>query len=132
MASVERSAERELVELERDWCRADIERDAAFFQRVLAEEFTAVGSRGGQDDKASYIEGLRDQGSSLTACEDRDVRVRIYGDVAVVTGLAVVSGVRGGVPYADRQVLFTNTYVLRDGRWQVVASQGTLVAAQQQ
>jgi hypothetical protein len=121
----------ELVQIESDWCRADIEADTAFFRRVLADEYTGVGSRGGKDTKYSYIASLPGSLGSLTACKDDDLQVRVYGDVAVVTGVATVSGVRGGIAYANRRVLFTNVYVRRDGRWQSVASQGTLADDQQ-
>ena len=59
------------------------------------------------------------------------MKVRIYGDAAVVTGIVTRTGAYKGVPFKDRQHLFTDTFVRRDGRWQCVASQGTLAAAQQ-
>jgi hypothetical protein len=110
-AVAQKSAEEELAQIETDWCRADIEADTAFFRRVLAEEFTGVGSRGGKDTKSSYIATLPESLGSLTACKDDNIQVRIHGDVAVVTGLAIVSGVRRRVAYTDRRVLFTNVYV---------------------
>jgi ketosteroid isomerase-like protein len=49
------------------------------------------------------------------------------GNVAIVTG---VNRVRGrdeqGKPF-DRRVRFTDTFIRRDGRWQVWASQGTVI-----
>lgn len=65
-------------------------------------------------------------------CLNTNMKVRVYGDAAVVAGLVRRSGTIKGIAYKDRQVLFTDTYVRRDGRWQCVSSQGTLVAAQQQ
>ncbi|MCI0696842.1 hypothetical protein L0337_33160 [candidate division KSB1 bacterium] len=35
------------------------------------------------------------------------------------------------IQFKDRQVLWTDIFIKKDGRWQCVASQGTLVAAQQ-
>ena len=57
---------------------------------------------------------------------------RIYGDTAVVTGRSTYSGLFEGVKYTNRQVLFTDIWVKKDGRWQEVASHATLIAAQQQ
>jgi len=125
------SAEQELLQLERDWCRAMIQRDVAFLTRILAEDYTGVGSRGGTETKAEALAGLTDRNSSVTDCVDSNVRVRVYGDAAVVTGLATRSGTFQGAPYQNRQILYTDTFVRRDGRWVCVASQGTLVAAQQ-
>ena len=65
----------------------------------------------------------------MESCVDSDVKVRLYGDTAVVTGLGTRSGTRSGVAFKDRKVRWTDTFVKRDGRWQCVASQGTIVAA---
>jgi len=62
---------------------------------------------------------------------DDKIKVRVYGDAAVVTGHGVRAGTYNGVPFKDRQVFWTDTFIKKDGRWQCVASQGTLVAAQQ-
>jgi hypothetical protein len=52
--------------------------------------------------------------------------VRLLGDVAVVTGRSVSAG-----RVADHDVTVTqrymDIYVRRDGRWRVVASQGTQI-----
>jgi ketosteroid isomerase-like protein len=53
----------------------------------------------------------------------------VYGDAAVVTALATRSGTLRGATYKDRQVLYTDTFVRREGRWQCVASQSTVVAS---
>jgi hypothetical protein len=62
---------------------------------------------------------------------DTNMKVRVYGDAAVVTGLGTRSGVNKGAAFKDRQFLWTDTFIRKDGRWQCVATQGTLVAAQQ-
>jgi hypothetical protein len=60
---------------------------------------------------------------------DRNVKARVYGNAAVVTGLATRSGTYKGAPF-DQQHLWTDTFVMKDGRWQCVASQSTLIAVQ--
>ena len=53
-----------------------------------------------------------------------DVKVRLYGDTAIVTGrTTVTSGETGQVV----QLRFTDVCVRRDGRWRIVASQATRV-----
>jgi hypothetical protein len=60
---------------------------------------------------------------------DRNVKARVYGNAAVVTGLATRSGTYKGATF-DQQYLWTDTFVMKDGRWQCAASQSTLIAAQ--
>ena len=125
------SAEQQLMQLERDWCSASVKRDAAVLSRILADDYTGVGSRGTAQTKAEALADLNDKTSVVTSCVDSNVKVRIYGEVAVVTGLGARAGAYKDVPFKDRQFLWTDTFVRMEGRWQCVASQGTVVAAQQ-
>jgi ketosteroid isomerase-like protein len=123
-------AEQELIQIEHDWCAALVKKDAAFLARTLADDYTLIGSRGTPSTKAEELANLKGT-DSMTSCVDSNFKVRIYGDAAVVTGLATRSGTHKGVAFKDRQSLFTDTFIKKDGRWQCVASQGTVVAAQQ-
>ena len=119
------------MQIERDWCAATVKKDAAMLGRILADEYTGVGHRGTTATKAQELAYFKSAESAVASCLDANVKVRIYGDVAVVTGTGNRSGTYKGVPFKDRQILWTDTFVRRDGRWLCVASQGTLVAAQQ-
>ena len=123
--------DQELLQIENDWCTADVKQDAALLGRILASDFTGVDSRGTTDTKESYLASYTDKTSTTTACANSNMKPRVFGDAAVVTGTVTSSGTRKGVAFKGRQVLFTDTFVRRDGRWQCVASQGTLVASQQ-
>ena len=123
--------EQELLQIENDWCTADLKQDAAILGRILASDFTGVGSRGITDTRESTVAAYKDKTSTTTACVNSNMKVRVFGDAAVVTGTVTSNGTNKGAAFKGRQVLFTDTYVRRDGRWQCVASQGTLVASQQ-
>lgn len=123
--------EQDLIQLERDWCTSSVKRDSAILGRILADDYTGVGSRGAKETKAEALASLKDMTSSVDVCVDTDLKVRVYGDAAVVTGLATRSGTNKGVAFKDRQYLWTDTFVRRDGRWQCVASQSTVIAAEQ-
>jgi hypothetical protein len=123
--------EQELLQIENDWCTAEIKRDGTIFGRILADDYSGVTSRGVLETKAGLVASLKDTTTSVVACVNSNMKVRVYGDAAVVTGLVTRSGTNKGAAYKDRQVLFTDTFVRRAGQWQCVASQGTFVAAQQ-
>jgi len=55
------------------------------------------------------------------------VRIRRYGDTAVVTGTSVQAAVSDGQPWEGR-FRFTRVWVLRDGRWQMVTSHSSRLA----
>lgn len=58
-----------------------------------------------------------------------ELAAQVYGDTGIITGRwsgsASVEGRR-----ADISVRFTDTFIKRLGRWQVIASQETQIAAQ--
>ena len=71
------------------------------------------------------VEMFRDGKSPIAAMTIDDVRVRHLGTVAIVTGRTVA---RGTGSETDVVLRFTDVFALRDGRWQIAASQGTLIA----
>src|SRR5215470_3085776 len=74
----------ELVQIERDWCGALVKKDAAALQRILADDFAEVTSRGFPSDKAGDLADVKSTESTLTSCVDDKVNVRVFGDTAVV------------------------------------------------
>lgn len=118
----------ELRYLEYDWNDADIRRDTAWFERHYAGDYSGVSSRNGSlSGKAEDIADIKAGKRKTTWAQLSDLDVRVDGDAAVVTGINHVRGTDDkGQPF-DRRVRFTDTFVKRDGQWQVWASQGTLI-----
>ena len=58
--------------------------------------------------------------------EISDLRVRVYGETAVVTGRSVQKGMENGKDYSG-DYWFTRVYVKQKGRWLTVALQTTLI-----
>lgn len=117
-----------LLYMENDWNEAARKKDAAWFERNLADDATEVASRtAALQTKAEAIASMKTDRSVLESLELSEPSVRVDGNAAVVTG---VNRVRGrdeqGKPF-DRRVRFTDTFIKRDGRWQVWASQGTII-----
>ena len=116
---------RVLLRLEDDWAVALVRRDGAVFRRLLADGFVYT-----EDDRSmSRDEVLHEVvagADTVTAAHNEDMHVRRFGQTAVVTGWLVVAGHGPGGPF-DRRYRFTDTWVRRGGRWQIVAAQDYLV-----
>jgi ketosteroid isomerase-like protein len=113
-ARTSQAAERQIAQLEDAWNRAGTARDAAFFERLLAADFVATGGRTVRT-KADYIAGIRDTTDGpRTRATLSETRVRLYGDVAVVSGLSSYAG----TPPVRRR--YTEVFACRAGRWQAV------------
>lgn len=114
-----------------DWCTAVLKPDKVVFARILSDNYVGVTRQGVTEHKAEVIAALKDPAASLGTWVNSNRRDRVYGDAAVVNGMATRNAPQRGAENKNRQILFTDTFVQRDGRWQCVASQATLVAAQQ-
>src|SRR5262249_37522032 len=115
------TAEREVLQFERDACKAFLDADAAALERVLTPDFTLTLSNGEVSTRANEINDLRRGKVRYDVFENYDMLARLYGDeVAVVLGKTRVKGTADGKPF-DRVVQFTDTLIKRDGRWQLAA-----------
>lgn len=114
------SVERALFRLEDQWTRALVRRDSAGFDRLLAPRFVYT-----ENDqvmtKAQLIDAVVHGSDTVESAGNEDMKAYVYGTTAVVTGWLVVKG-RGKDGAFDRRYRYTDTWVQRSGRWQVVAA----------
>ena len=114
-------AQKEVLQFERDACKAFLDADSAALERVLTPDFTLTLSNGDVSTRADEINDLRTGKVHYDVFENYDMIARLYGnDVAVVLGKTRVSGRTEGKPF-DRVVQFTDMLIKRDGRWQLAA-----------
>jgi ketosteroid isomerase-like protein len=121
------TAEQELITVENAWKQAVVNRDAASLQRLYADEYLSMDQEGMVWDKAQDIAIDTTGGSRLASYNLEDLKVRLYGNVAVVTGSNTSEGTFHGSA-AEGQSRFTDVFVKRDGRWQCVTTQVTPMA----
>ena len=109
--------EAELVRIERDWCVATIDRDATKLDRILADDLSWIEDTGYRN-KAQVMRRFM-TGSHEHAVELKDVRIRMFGNVAVVSSHAhVKKTVTGTLAESDHATL--DVFEKRAGRWQLV------------
>ena len=114
-------AQQEVLQFERDACKAFLEADVAGLERVLTPDFTLTLSNGDVETRADEINELRSGKVHYDVFENYDMLARLYGnDSAVVLGKTRVKGTADGKPF-DRIVQFTDTLIKRDGGWQLAA-----------
>jgi hypothetical protein len=130
-------AEREVRELESQLGRAVVEGDRAFFERVLAAEFTHTSHTGKFKTRAEWMAENKFAGTneqpksgktSYAVFDVDDLAVRAFGETAVVTGRSTPKGRNAKGEPISGQYRFLRVWVKRQGQWQVVAFQGTRIA----
>jgi len=118
----------ELMQLELDIGQANIRRDKAFFERVEADEFIFTDSSGGITTKAQDVASLDNSPGefSLVSYVADEMKVNVYGDTAVVTG-RVTTVSKGKDREITNRSRFTDVFVKRNGRWQIVAGHSSRI-----
>ncbi len=119
-----------IMYMEHDWSDADRKGDLAWFERNLASDYSGISSRTGKQlTKSEELDDMRNRKSTVTGAEAINMDVRMVGDdTGIVTGTYRMQGrEQDGKPF-DRRIAYTDVWVKRDGRWQVLASQGTPIA----
>lgn len=126
--SKQSKVEAELMQLERDIGEANIRRDKAFFERIEADEFIFTDSGGGITTKSEDVASLDKPAGEfkLVSYIVDEMKVYVYGKTAVVFGRTTTIS-----RSKDREITnksrFTDTFVKRDGRWQLVAGHSSRI-----
>ena len=112
--------ERTLFSLEDGWTQALVRRDAAAFDRLLAPRFVYT-----ENDqvmtRAQLIDALTRGADTVESASNEDMTAYVYGNTAVITGWLIVKG-RGPNGAFNRRYRYTDTWVRRQGGWQVIAA----------
>ncbi len=103
---------------------AMVKADVAALEDVLADDLSYIHASGNADTKREFIDAIRTGRLKYKQLDREGVAVRVYGDVAVVTGRGRFQ-VRSGENDLDVRLLFSDVYVKRGGKWRMVAWQST-------
>ena len=121
------SVEDQIKKLEAERAAAVVKGDVAAIASQTSEDYTLINANGQLSGKAQTMEAIKSGNIKLTANDLSDLKVRLYGNTAIVTGKADAKGVVGGRELKG-PVMFTRVYVKKDGKWQSVAFQQTPIA----
>jgi len=96
-----------------------VENDADAIGRYMAEDWTITGSDGNISDKASFLELVRSGLLTHDVMTSEDLKVRVYGDAAVVTARGVSGGQYQGRAFREVE-RSSNVFVKQHGEWRCV------------
>jgi uncharacterized protein (TIGR02246 family) len=121
------AAEQELIKLENAWSTAWQKKDVAALDRLFAAEYLSTDSDGKTTTKAQDLQDVKDPTTTLTSFKLENLTVHVYNDAfAVVTGSNTEKATFKGKDDSGTY-MFTDVFVKRDGRWQIVATQSSKV-----
>jgi ketosteroid isomerase-like protein len=114
----------ELKKIENDWVDAQKTKNTEKLEEILADSWVGLDSNGKTMDKAKAIALLKSPSYSMDNVEMGPMKVRFFGNTAIVTGSDTEKSKEDGKDTSGKYV-WTDVYVKQDGKWKAVASQST-------
>jgi ketosteroid isomerase-like protein len=114
--------ESQVKALSEGWVAAELRGDTAFLAGVLADDFVGIGPRGFMLTKDEWIQRHQSGALRYAALTLDDVRVRAYGEAAVLVGREAQTATYQGqaVPGEFRT---TQIWVRQQGSWRLAGVQ---------
>jgi ketosteroid isomerase-like protein len=112
-------AEEELLKVENEFAEAIAKNDPEAVGRLVADDWIVIDPDGGIVDRTRFFEVIKSGVLTHDMMESEDLRVRVYGDSAVVTAVTRTKGKFMGQEFSTQERA-TDVFVKREGRWQCV------------
>jgi len=109
----------DLAKAVHDYDQAQIKGDRAELQRLLADDYVLWNSAGKVEDKAKLIADYTAPGFKIEPFVVREPIEKVWGNTAVMGGIATLRGVDGGKPF-EVTLRFSDMWAKRNGKWQVI------------
>jgi ketosteroid isomerase-like protein len=119
-------AERAVRQQDQERIHAQMTADTIALRQIYADDFLGIGPTGVVRNKSEVVADFTSHALTYQSITTSDVLVRVYGNTAVETGRSTMVGQDRGktVPRDNR---FTRVWVMKDGRWQLVANHYSLL-----
>ena len=127
--ATERDLATEVKAAARAFDAAQLAHDRPTLERFLASDFVFVRGSGKLTGRDDFLATFADPTLELEPFEiTKPVFVRLGPESALVGGETVMKGKEGGTPFAEH-FRYADIFTWRDGRWQVVYAQVTMLPA---
>jgi ketosteroid isomerase-like protein len=115
----------EILKLEHEWALALLSEDAAKLDTLLADNLQYTRSNGKVENKASYLEPIKNGTTTYSLVKRDDVKVQVNGDTAIVTGRWKTRLQNKPNPPLETTARYLHVYMKQNGRWLLTAHQNT-------
>jgi ketosteroid isomerase-like protein len=113
-----------IIELDRKRMQAMAAKDIGTLDSLIADDLVYTHSSARLDTKQTLIANMKSGATVYTSVQPSDVKAQDLGDVVILTGVAQIKVSSQG-KQLEFGVRFTDAYVKRNGRWQMVVWQST-------
>jgi ketosteroid isomerase-like protein len=117
---------KEIEALEQQWRQAVISNNVTEMDHLLADDYIGISANGTVETKAQVLD-LRKAGTvRITMLDLTDLKVRVFGETAVVTSRAELEGTNGQSDISGNY-RYTRVYNRRFGQWKIVSFEASRI-----
>ena len=115
----------QIVALENSWRQAALSEDTVAMDKLLSDDYIGINSNGEVLTKTQQLDHMRDHQLVLKKLDASDFKIKLIGNVAIVTSLAMVQGTSDGQPL-EGAFRYTHVYQrLSNGSWKITSFEVT-------
>lgn len=120
-----RLAREQIEDMERQFQQAQLSGDVAAMDKLLSDDYLGIGASGELSTKAQQLDHMRNRMLVISKLQTSDEKIKIVGQIAIVTSLATVEGQLDGTPLHGIY-RYTRVYQrLPNGSWKVTSFEAT-------
>ena len=117
----------EIDQLEQTWRDAVLNRSVSAMENLLADDYIAITPNGTLQSKEQTLANLRAGTLHIKSLDFSDRKVRFYGQTALVTSRAEVTGTNGETTLSG-SYRYTRVYVRNSqGKWKIVSFEASRI-----
>jgi ketosteroid isomerase-like protein len=113
------SVEQQIQDVLEQRRQAALKADAAFLDANTADDYLRISPNGRLLTKAEYLEATKNGGLKYQSIEQRDLKIQVYGNIAVTTSVADLKGTNQGQDVSGSYRI-SQVFVKRGGKWLAV------------
>ena len=117
---------KQIEALEMEWRQAQLDNNVNVIDHLLADDYVGISANGTIETKAQTLAQRKAGTLRIKSLELDGLKVRVYGDTAVVTSRADLQGTNGESDISG-QYRYTRVYNLRLGQWKIVSFEASRI-----
>lgn len=117
---------KKIESLELEWRNAEVSNNLSVMDHLLADDYLGISANGTVETKAQELAQRRAGTVRIQSLDISDIKVRVYGDTAVVTSTAELVGVNGQSNISGNY-RYTRVYNKRFGQWKIVSFEASRI-----
>jgi len=118
--------------LEQQWRTAQLNDDVTAMDKLLSDDYLGITANGEVNTKEQFLDRMRNRTIVLTTLDMSEQKIKLVGQVAIVTSLAQVDGTAEGQPLTGRYRYLRVYQRLPGDTWRITNFESTRIPARRQ